>query len=114
MTKKILAVDDERLILITISRALTKIGYTVVTALNMDELAAALLQAPYDLLITDVHMEGDTVENIIERVQRTSPSLKVIRISGSAESRGEGNFIEKPFRIDELREKVGKVLDEPS
>jgi len=114
MSHKILVIDDEILILNTVERALTKVGYDVTGAQNIRELETALRNAPFDLLITDLHMEDDSAENIISRVKRCSPSIKVLVMSGSAHQAGADNFIEKPFKLSELREKVRSFLNEPS
>jgi len=114
MSRKILVIDDEFLILNSVEKALTKVGYQVTKAKNLRELAAALKDAPFDLLITDLHMEGDTAENIVRTVTQTSPSVRVLYMSGAAYKTSKDNFIEKPFKINELREKVRAFLDEPS
>jgi DNA-binding NtrC family response regulator len=114
MPGKILVIDDEILILNTVEKALAKAGYHVTSAQNTQELETALRDAPFDLMITDLHMEDDSVENIISRVKRSSPSIKILLISGSADRSSTDNFLEKPFKIDELREKVGSLLNEPS
>ena len=112
MTYKILTIDDELLILKTVAKALSKIGYAVTTAQNIEDLDRALGNAPFDLLITDLHMEGETADNIVDRVRRTSPSIRVLYMSGTANKTGEDNFIEKPFKLGELREKVKAALHE--
>ncbi len=114
MPKKILVIDDEPLILIAVEKALSKVGYQIVKAVDMKELGAALKEGPYDMLITDVNMAGDTVENIIRKVRKHSPSVRVLRMSGSSFKKSSDHFIEKPFRIDELRKKVRDILNEPS
>lgn len=114
MSEKILVIDDELLILDTVEKALTRIGYSVARAQNMEELAAALRNAPFDLMITDLHMDEDTVENIIERVKESSPGIKVLLMSGGSNRTAADNFIEKPFKLKELREKVRAYLNEPS
>ena len=113
MPGKILVIDDEILILNTVEKALAKVGYHVTSAQNTQELETALRNAPFDLMITDLHME-DSVENTISRVKRSSPSIKILLISGSTRRSSTGNFLEKPFKIDELREKVRSLLNEPS
>jgi len=113
MPLKILIVDDERLILSTIERALSKVGYEVFSASNLKEVDAIISQGPFDLLLTDVYLEDAVADDIIARVQSASPQLKVLRMSGSG-TRGGTNFLEKPFKIDELRMRVREILDEPS
>ncbi|MDP2157327.1 MAG: response regulator [Nitrospirota bacterium] len=114
MSGKILVIDDELLILDTVEKALTRIGYSVAKAQNMEELAAALRNAPFDLMITDLHMDEDTVENIIARVKESSPEIKVLLMSGGSNRTAAENFIEKPFKLEELRGKVRAYLNEPS
>ena len=114
MSPKILVIDDEILILHTIEKALRKVGYRVTGVQNRQELERALKNAPFDLMITDLHMEDDSAEEIISRVKQTSPSIKVLLMSGSAYRTDTDNFIEKPFRLDELREKVRAFLHEPA
>lgn len=112
MSRKILVVDDEALILTAIDRALTKVGYVLLKARTMQELDAALAHAPFDLLITDVHMEESSVEDIICRVRRSSPSVPVLYMSGSANNGQFRHFVEKPFSIEGLRCIVKDMLDE--
>ena len=114
MSAKILVIDDEALILTTVEKALAKVGYHVTSVQNTRELDRALRGAPFDLVIADLHMEGDSVENILGRVRQASPSIKVLFMSGAVYRIQTGNFIEKPFTLAELREKVRSFLDEPS
>lgn len=114
MTEKILVVDDEPLILIAVERALSRVGYVTMKARNMDELDAALKESPFDLLITDVYLQDETSDDIIDKVRKTSPAVKVLKMSGSANREKAVNFIEKPFSIEALRKIVSDILNEPS
>lgn len=114
MSEKILVIDDEPLILTAVERALSRTGYSLTTAKNMQEFDKALDNAPYDLLISDIYMEEATVDEIIKKVTETSPAVRVILMSGAGNKANYHNFIEKPFKIAELREKVRDILHEPS
>ncbi|MEW6110221.1 MAG: response regulator [Nitrospirota bacterium] len=114
MSGKILVIDDEPLILTAVERALSKVGYIVSKASNMKELDSALSNAPFDLLITDLNMEEASFEDIIKMARSTSPSIKILKMSGSLNESRSDYFIQKPFRIDELRGKVRDILNEPS
>lgn len=114
MSKRILVVDDEPLILTTIEKALVKVGFFVAKAQNMNELDNALGNAPFDLLITDIYMEDITADEIIDRVKQKSPEVKIVKMSGSAVRTKSDDFVEKPFRIDDLRKKVREILDVPA
>lgn len=110
MAEKILVVDDETLILTAVERALVKVGYFIARAQTMEELGEVVKDGPFDLLITDIYMQGGSLDEVIEKVQRTSPSIKVLKMSG-ATGGGTGHFIEKPFNIETLRKKVKDILD---
>jgi two-component system nitrogen regulation response regulator GlnG len=114
MPHKILVIDDARLILNTVERALTKVGYRVEKAQNIQELDAALRFCPFDLLVADVHLQDATVDDVVEKVRRASPGIKLLFMSGSTSGGVFEHFIEKPFSIEELREKVRTLLNEPS
>lgn len=114
MKKKILVIDDEALILTAVERALSKVGYSITRALNMKEVEAALMNAPFDLLITDVYMQEETSENIISKIRGTSPAVKILKMSGSINRNNSEHFIEKPFSIEILRKMVKDILNEPS
>ncbi len=114
MIGKILVVDDEPLILTAVERALSKVGHAVVKAQNMAELEVALGTGPFDLLITDVYMQEETSEGIVAKVMEGSPSVKVLRMSGSLNKDNFSDFIEKPFSIAALRIRVSDILNGPS
>ena len=56
---RILVVDDEESLRITTAAILEKDGYTVDTASSGDEAISLLKNVDYDLILTDLHMEGD-------------------------------------------------------
>lgn len=115
MAQKILVVDDEDLILAAVERALAKVGYSVSCARDMKELDHALRNGPFDLLITDIYIrEGGSLGDVIEKVRKTSSAVKILRMSGSVGRGMAGDFIEKPFSIEELRKKVKEILNGPS
>jgi DNA-binding response OmpR family regulator len=93
MKEKILVIDDEPLILTTIDRALSKKGYEVIITSDADSFFEALDNSKADLLIMDLHLGG------------------VLIISGGVPAYETGHFLEKPFKIDELRQKVREILD---
>lgn len=114
MAEKILVVDDEPLILGAVERALSKKGYIIVKAQNMEEFSSALKQSPFDLLITDMYMGWNTSEGVISEVKEVSPSIKVLCMSGTIHKNKKYPFIEKPFQISYLRKRVRDILDELS
>ena len=114
MPEKILVIDDEPLILNAVERALSRVGYAVTPVKNVQQLDSILNNAHYDLLITDIYMGEESVDLIVQKVKEASPSIRVLYMSGTVDEDERRDFIEKPFKIDELRKKVRDILHEPS
>ena len=113
MSRKILVVDDEPLILKTIERALTKIGYEVGCTADLQSFIAALISydPPPDMLIMDLNLGSINSDDFIDKIRELAPSSRILFISGAfPELFEDREFLEKPFRIDELRDKVKKML----
>ncbi len=118
----LLLVEDEEAVRAFSSRALRKKGYRVLEA-SSGEQALDLLDAndeQVDLLITDVVMPQLDGPALVGRIRETRPDLKVIFISGYAESAfrqhldADANihFLPKPFSLKQLAGIVKEVLYE--
>jgi len=114
MQEKILVIDDEPLILSSIERALVRVGYEVVAVADMKSFKDALSALKFDLIIMDLHMKDINTKDLAEEAKRMLPSVKFMTISGSVPSQSSKNFLQKPFKIDVLRERVREILNEPS
>jgi len=113
MGSRILVVDDEPLILSSISRALKRVEYDVVTASNRDEFISALREDGYALVIMDLHIDDLSRDEIMEMARSAENSVRFLVISGSDQVY-DMPYIQKPFRIGELRERVNEILNEHS
>ena len=117
----ILVVDDEPLVRAFTSEVLGLEGYVVLEAPGPVEgfRIAAEYPGPIDLVISDVVMpDGDDGRDLVERLGRMRPTIKSLYISGYAEAdvaRGgallSAAFLQKPFTMEMLVEKVRAVLD---
>ena len=69
----------------------------------------------FDLLLTDVVMPGASGLELAERLRRDRPGLPVLLTSGGEDERALDDrtaFVQKPFRLEQLRELVNGLLDE--
>ena len=121
--KKILVVDDDKIILESCKRILESEGYTVFLVVSAQE-AIDLLEIEYfDLLIIDVKMPAQDGMYLLEQIKRKWPldiwpELPVIVMSGyptpktitDGLDRGAADFIPKPFTPDELVTSVNKAI----
>jgi two-component system response regulator AtoC len=116
--KRVLVLDDERIVRELICEILARAGYHVVSA-EKPEAALALVEADaFDLLVTDVVMPGLSGLDVLERVKAVRPELPVVVVTGAgtdqnlatAVERGAAAAITKPFTHAELREAVATAL----
>ncbi|MDP2167650.1 MAG: response regulator [Thermodesulfovibrionales bacterium] len=113
MNERILVIDDEPLILATIERALSKLGYAVRTTGSVADFLDALSTAAFDLLIMDLHLGSISPDVLLEKVRAITPETKILTVSGSNYGFPEECFLQKPFKIDDLRHMVREMLDSP-
>jgi DNA-binding NtrC family response regulator len=114
---KLLLVDDEPIVGKRLKPALEKIGCTVETVEDPHAALERIQQENFQIVVTDIRMEGTDGIQILEHVMRKSPQTKVIMITGyammatarEAMEKGAFDFIAKPFEPDELRAIVEKA-----
>ena len=109
-------VDDERAILRVLSIKLKVSGYDVLTAINGQEALDMLVSAKPDIMLLDVIMPGMNGFEVLQKLRAVS-QLPVIVFSARPENAhkaielGANDFLSKPFDVDDLVEKIQKLLD---
>lgn len=117
--KHILIVDDDALLLTLMSRALP--DYRLTVARDGSEALALALQEPIDLLITDYLMPSMTGDELLGRLREKQPGVKALIVTGHGPVlAGElpewwhaEAHLDKPFRVDALREAVIGLIGLP-
>jgi two-component system cell cycle sensor histidine kinase/response regulator CckA len=115
---RILLVEDEDTVRAVAERALSRQGYSVVTATDGDEgLEAVKADGGFDLVVSDVVMPSMDGPAMAKEIRKIAPNLPVLFMSGYAEEQLrrqihiEGMyFIAKPFSVQQIAAKVGQVL----
>jgi two-component system cell cycle sensor histidine kinase/response regulator CckA len=114
----ILLVEDEDMVRVVAERALTRQGYTVLTA-EHGEAALELLAAGEkpDLLISDVVMPTMDGPTMVRHARERYPDLPILFMSGYAEEQLRKSidldnvaFLPKPFSVQQLAEAARDVL----
>lgn len=116
---RILVVDDEKNIRLTVPRALESLTESVETAVNGEEALTKLEQAPFDVVFLDLKLPGMDGMEVLRTIEATWPRTRVIIITahGSVESAVEAlklgavDYLQKPFSPDEIREAATSVLE---
>jgi two-component system cell cycle sensor histidine kinase/response regulator CckA len=114
----VLLVEDEPMVRTVAERALTRHGYTVLTADNgEDALEIIARNEPIDLLISDVVMPGMDGPTMVREARQSRPELKVLFMSGYAEEQlrksidiENVNFLPKPFSVTDLAEAARRTV----
>ncbi len=119
-TGTILVVEDEDPVRLFSTRALRNKGYKIFEA-NSGEAALEVINQngnEINLIISDVVMPGISGPEMVERVIKTHPHIKVIFVSGYGEdafyqkygSNREFNFLPKPYTLNQIAEKVKEII----
>ena len=124
MKARILIADDEKNILDTLSDFMEDIGYHVDLAGSVDSALTLMQTNEYDILLTDKNMPdtGDKKEGgmrLLKHAKEHSPSTEVIMITGyatvesavEAMKLGAFDYVMKPIPLNELEEKIDRVLE---
>ncbi|AUM00341.1 MAG TPA: response regulator [Pseudothauera hydrothermalis] len=122
MTKKILIVDDEQNIVISLEFLMKREGYDVSIANDGEEAVTRIRSEQPDLVLLDVMMPKKSGFEVCQEI-KSDPALKMVRILMlTAKGRdtevakglamGADAYMTKPFSTKELVEKVRAMLAE--
>src|ERR1700726_3127320 len=118
----ILIADDDRAIRTVLSQALGRMGHEVRTTGNASTLWRWVSDGEGDLVITDVVMPDENGLDLIPRIKKVRPELRIIVMSAQntlltavkAAERGAFEYLPKPFDLRELVSVVERALTAPS
>ncbi len=116
----VLVVEDEEALRRLLQLILSRLGFQVTMAANGGEALLMMEEQGLrpDLLITDVVMPGMSGAVLVERLRRSRPHLRVLFMSGYTDEAIVHHgvldpgipFIQKPFTLDSLAQKIRQVL----
>jgi CheY-like chemotaxis protein len=115
---RILAVDDEAIVLDSFRKILVAAGYAIDTVENGLEALGLVQKNKYDFVFTDLKMPEMDGLDVVKGVKHFSPESDVIVITGyatiesavNAMKFGAMDYVQKPFTEDELVEFAKKCL----
>jgi CheY-like chemotaxis protein len=113
MSRRILVVDDDADMRLTLKLSLELAGYTVDVAANGREALEAQRRQPAEVLITDIFMPDADGFEAIDAFRHQFPRTKIVVVSGGAqftkrdylpdaELIGVDATLQKPFEVDTL------------
>ncbi|BCS95277.1 sigma-54-dependent Fis family transcriptional regulator [Desulfoluna limicola] len=115
----VLIIDDERISRENLDYVLAKEGYKTRCAESGTLALDILAHETFDIVITDLRMDGHDGFAVLDRVKALSPMTEVIIITGyatvanavDAMRKGAYSYVAKPFRIDEVRVVLSQALE---
>jgi DNA-binding response OmpR family regulator len=115
---RVLVVDDDAEMRALLRRTLEFDGHQVTERDRGMHVLAALRELPFDLIILDKEMPGMTGFDLLPMLRREFPEVPVLlvtafgghRVESSALRLGATSYLEKPFRLSQLREAVDGLL----
>ena len=119
---RLLLIDDQEALVETGQKLLENLGYTVI-AKNCPQQALEIFQKnpdEFDLVITDLAMKKMTGVTLTEKILAIRKDIPVILCTGyhdevtkeTALKTGVLSFVNKPFSIDKLADKIQQLLNE--
>jgi DNA-binding NtrC family response regulator len=117
--RSILLVEDEALALRTLRGALESSGYEVTTLDNGADAVARLREERFDVVVTDLVMEGKDGVQVLREAKERDPDVCVMMISGycdvdsaiGALRLGAEDYLAKPFDYDEFLLRVQRCAE---
>ncbi len=114
----ILVVDDEKSMRHSLSIALEGWGHDTKEAASGEEAIGLVSKEVYDIVVTDLVMEGMDGVDLLQKIKDLSPSTEILLMSAhgtidkavEAMKKGAYDFITKPFSMDHLKMVLEKLL----
>jgi two-component system response regulator HydG len=118
MSGHVLIVDDDQSMAETLTKAMTRRGFVVTWKTSAADGLKLLDEQDFDVVVTDLHMEGMNGFEFCERVTANRPDVPVVMITafGSLDSAvsairvGAYDFITKPFDVEALRLTLSRAV----
>lgn len=116
----VLIIDDEKMVLDIESLMFEKVGFSTLKADNFEDACQLYLNAKddIDLVVLDIAMNDENGSTIYKRLKEIKPGIKVLFSSGLGKNKkideiihdGQNGFIQKPFRFNDLTNKIDVIM----
>ncbi|MCZ7603298.1 MAG: sigma-54 dependent transcriptional regulator [Melioribacteraceae bacterium] len=119
MLNKILIVDDDQLVCMSLKKALTRLNYNVEVCLNGDEVFDSIRSFDPDIILLDIYLTTHNGLEILKEVKAKHPEIPVIMITGYADvdiavnaiKSGAHDFLLKPLDLEQLNNVLRKTSE---
>jgi CheY-like chemotaxis protein len=116
--KRILLVEDERVMRETLRRLFAQDFHTIVEANNGAEALSLFRSGKFDLVVMDFEMPFVKGDELAARIRQVAPNQPLLMLTAFQQRPTKTNPVDmvlsKPFNCARLRETVNKLLSQPS
>ncbi|WP_159020099.1 response regulator [Algibacter sp. L3A6] len=119
---KILAIDDQQLVLLPLQKRLTDLGYEVTIETDANQAISVYNTFNPDLVIVDINMPGVSGLDIIKYVRNSkNADTPIMVLSGNTEDKvitegfdlGINDYMKKPLSLNEISARVKRLIGQP-
>lgn len=122
MTQPFLVIDDDPTFTRILARSLTRRGFDVTVARNVEDALQCAKEKPPELITVDLKMEGPSGLTAIEALKEISPEAKILVLTGYASiatavdaiKLGATNYLPKPADTDEILQALNSEKADPN
>src|SRR6266511_3557729 len=116
---RLLIVDDDEQLAEALARRFQRTGHTATLASSGEQALEAAAQAPFDVVLLDLHLPGMDGLAVLAKLKELYPELEVILLTahGSIETaiqamrKGAYDYLTKPFHLPELEVHIDKAFE---
>jgi len=116
---RVLIVDDEKNIRLTLSQAIASPEMEVDMAVNGEEALAKLQEKDFALILLDLKLPGMDGLDVLRWISANRPDVRVVIITAhgtidsavEAMKHGAVDYLQKPFAPRDIRELVSRIMD---
>jgi two-component system response regulator RegA len=114
---RILVVDDDTVFADTLCNSLSRRGFPVATANNLDEAMARANQQIYDAVVLDLRIATESGLHLIGPLKATNPDMRIVLLTGYASiataveaiKLGATHYLSKPASVEDLLAAIGRT-----
>ncbi|MBF0564363.1 MAG: response regulator [Nitrospirae bacterium] len=117
---RLMVIDDESIVCKRLKQIMEKSGYEVAVFIDGTRAIEELSKKSYDVIVTDLRMDGMDGMKILESAKEINPESKVIMLTGFADMetvreafrKGVFDVISKPVEIDTIKQAIARAEKE--
>jgi len=108
---KILIVEDDKQVILTITQLIERVGYQADAVETGEDAVKKIKENSFDLILLDVYLPDTDALQLIPRLVKIHPGLKIVAMTGFGTEELEKEirklgvlyYLPKPFTIKELQ-----------